>query len=121
MSTAARGSLRGVLRRIPASGVLALQLVLALLTVLAAWVAGWELAVVGLVLMLLLSTLAAVGPWGTPPPPPVKVDVNVQELSDLEKRVDAMSTRMVAGTERLRVDMLDAISDARTDREDRTR
>lgn len=120
MGTAAGRSGHGALRRVPASAVLAGQAVLALVTALAAWLAGWQIAVVGLALMQLVSVLATVGPWGAPPPP-VTVDVNVEELSDLERRVDAMSTRLVAGTERLRVEVLDALAEARSDHEERVR
>lgn len=121
MSTAARGSARGVLRRVPATGVIALQLALAVLTVLAAWLTRWEVAVVGLALMQVVTVVGAVGPWGVPEPAPATVDLDIEELTDLEKRVDAMSSRLTASTERLRVEMLDAIADARGDREDRPR
>lgn len=121
MSTAARRSARGALRRVPATAVVTTQLALAVLTVLAAWLTRWEVAVVGLVLMLVVSVVGAVGPWGAPEPPPATVDLDIEELTDLEKRVDAMSARLTASTERLRVEMLDAIADARGDREDRPR
>ncbi len=121
MSTAARGSVRGLLQRVPATGVVLAQLALALLTVLAAWTTRWEVAVVGLVLMHVVSVVGAIGPWGVPEPAPVKIDLDVDQLTDLEKRVDAMSTRMAASTERLRVEMLDAVADARSGREDRPR
>lgn len=121
MSTAARGSGHGVLHRIPATGVVAAQLALALLTVLTAWVTRWEVAVVGLALMHVVTVIGVVGPWGVPKPEPVEIDLDVDQLTDLEKRVDAMSTRLAASTERLRVEMLDAIADARSGREDRPR
>ena len=121
MSTAARGSALGALGRVPAIGIIATQLTLAVLTVLAAWLTRWEVAVVGLVLMHVVSVVGAVGPWGVPEPAPAKVDLDIEELTDLEKRVDAMSSRLTASTERLRVEMLDAIAAARDGREDRPR
>ncbi len=124
--------LRKVLRRLTASTVLALQVVLGLATVLLGWLLGWQVAVVGVVLMNVLTMLAVLGPWGVQPQPrPAPGAKKVQgrvdhvaesverldervatkgQLTQLEKRVDALGARMLASSERTRVELLDALA-----------
>lgn len=134
MGVISQGRLRRFVRRLTASRVLIIQLAVAAVTVVLAWTAGWQLAVMGLVVMHLVSATAALGPWGgtpapppppappAPPPPPPPAPpapqpppVTAGQLARLEQRVDGLGARLVAGTERLRVEMLDALADTRSD------
>lgn len=105
---------RTILRK--SSTVLAAQAVLAVVTVLLGWFTRWELAVVGLCLMLLVVTVAVVGPWGSAAQPAAASPA--KGLGDLEQRVDALGARLVASTERTRVEVLDALAEG--GRQDRT-
>lgn len=110
------------MRRLSASKVLGIQLVLAVVTIAFAWLTGWQAAIVGLVLMHLITVGATLGPWGAPPPPPPPpapapnpapnpAPATKAQLARLEQRVDGLGTRLVASTERLRVEVLDALSE----------
>lgn len=111
-------NLRDLVRRLSASKVLGIQLVLAVVTIAFAWLTGWQAAIVGLVLMHLITVGATLGPWGAPPPPPPPpapapnpAPATKAQLARLEQRVDGLGTRLVASTERLRVEVLDALSE----------
>lgn len=98
------------------STILAAQALLAVVTMLLAWFTRWELTVVGLCLMLLVTTLAVVGPWGSTTQ--LAATAPAKGLGDLEQRVDALGARLVASTERTRVEVLDALAEG--GRRDRT-
>lgn len=116
MASAARRPTRALLRRIPAPAVLAVQFILVLLTAVLAWTTRWEVAVVGLALMHAVTTLAVLGPWRAAPA--TSTTGSVAGLTDLERRVDALGARLLASTERTRVEVLDALADAAADRQD---
>lgn len=135
MGASSQRSLRRSARRLPASRVLIIQIVVAAVTIALVWTTGWQLAIMGLVFMHLVSATAALGPWGgapAPPPPPVPPPppppppppappapqpppATKAQLARLEQRVDGLGARLVAGTERLRVEMLDALDDIGSD------
>lgn len=101
MVSATITSLRRTLRRTRASTVLAVQLVLALLTVGAAWQMGWQPAIVGLVLMHLCTAGAAVGPWGgrptpTRPAPKPRDSISRKEFDAHRKELDASRKELKA-------------------------
>ncbi|MFK5646808.1 hypothetical protein ACI3ET_09805 [Ornithinimicrobium sp. LYQ121] len=112
------------LRQAPASAVLAVLALLGVLTVVAAVLTSWAAVVVGLVLMQLGTATAVLGPWGRRPAPttsaasPTRTGATgdhgptVDELRDLQKRVDALGARLVASSERTRVELLDALGPA---------
>lgn len=112
-----------VLRRIPAAAVLGTLGVVAVLTVVAAVLTQWVAVVVGLVLLQLGTAVTVLGPWGraavtgptsrttAPPPSDDGPAATAADLRDLAKRVDALGARLVAGTERTRVELLDAVAD----------
>ena len=113
MASAQGGSARTALRRISAPIVVAIQMVLGLFTLVLMLILGWEAAVVGLVLMQIVTTGAAVGPWGS------KGATRPTWSTGLERRMDALSARVVASSERTRVEVLDALADVR-EAKDRT-
>lgn len=92
-----------------------------LLTVVVSALEQWVLAVTGLVVLQLGTALAVLGPWGarrgsqaevaTSKPSPKAAD----GIRDLERRVDALGARLVASTERTRVELLDALQSRTTD------
>jgi len=112
-----------VLRRVPATAVLTILGVVAVLTVVAAVLTQWVAVVVGLVLLQLGTAVTVLGPWGrrvTTGPTPratapsssaVGPTATAADLRDLAKRVDALGARLLAGTERTRVELMDAVAD----------
>ena len=106
-------SARALLRR--SSTVVAAQAVLLLITVALAALVGWEAAVVGLALMQLVTTVVVVGPWGAAPRATAGGAAST-DVAELTQRVDALGARLVASTERTRVEVLDALADGRRDR-----
>lgn len=117
--------------QLSAPTVLVVQLLLGALTIALGWAAGWQMAVVGLVLMQVTAVLAALGPWGgrpippplpppppAPEPPPAPAPASKEQLTRLEERVDRLGARLAASTERARVEMLDALADARNGSQD---
>lgn len=100
------------------SAVLATQIVLGLLTVVLAWLTRWEVALVGLVLMQLVTTAAVVAQRTTGQPAPA-AGRSGRGLTELEQRVDALGARLLASTERTRVEVLDTLADAQATRQDR--
>ncbi|USQ80325.1 hypothetical protein [Ornithinimicrobium faecis] len=112
--TAGTGRSAGrVLRRIPSMAVLAGLGLVGALTIVAAALSWWLIAIIGLVLLHLGTALAVVGPWGSRPAPKAPKDSSAKvtsHLVDLERRVDALSARLVASTERTRVELLDALA-----------
>lgn len=123
VSPAAR-PLRSVARRISGSAILVAALLLAVLTVASAWLLGWQAAVVGLVVMHLGTLVVILGPWSSPPPPrpapkprtppraSTPAPATKAQLARLEQRVDALGARVVASTERLRVEVLEAVTES---------
>lgn len=113
--TAGTGRSAGrVLRRIPSTAVLAGLGLVGALTIVAAALSWWLVAIIGLVLLHLGTALAVVGPWGSRPghKPPKDSSAKVtSHVVDLERRVDALGARLVASTERTRVELLDALAD----------
>lgn len=107
--------LDGLHRRATASNMVLLQSVLALLTAAGAWLVGWQAAVTGLALMHLVAVVVAVGPWSDR----THKARTTKQLKSLERRLDAVSARVIAGTERTRVDVLDAVSESRATAKDR--
>lgn len=110
---------RRTLRRAATSKVVLAQTVLGLLTVIAAALSCWAVAVAGIVLMLLVLTLVGAR---TAPAAPAAAPSNAarassapsaDRLDELEERVDALGARLVAGTERTRVELLDALREGR--------
>ena len=127
MVSATARSARAVVRRIPASLVLLAQLGLGLLTALVAWLTWWEVVVVGLVLMQLTTTIAVLGPWGSRTPSRTTAAARQQakqlslldlQVSELDQRVEMLGARLVASSERTRVEVLDALEQARTPTQD---
>lgn len=113
-STATRRSAGRVLRRVPSLAVLAGLGLVGVLTVVAATLTWWVAVTIGLVLLHLGTVVAVIGPWGARPAPKRPKDNSAQvvaHISDLERRVDALGSRMVASTERTRVELLDLLSD----------
>lgn len=112
--TAGTGRSAGrVLRRIPSMAVLAGLGLVGALTIVAAALSWWLIAIIGLVLLHLGTALAVVGPWGSRPAQKAPKDSSAKvtsHLVDLERRVDALSARLVASTERTRVELLDALA-----------
>lgn len=104
-----------LLRQTTTSTVLLVQLVLVLATVLAAWLLGWRAAVTGLALLHLVTVVATLGPWRDR----AHRAATATRLSSVEDRLDALSTRVVAGTERTRVDILAALPEPRETTGDR--
>lgn len=104
-------AIRRAMRRAATSKIFAVQVVLGALTVLAAIPAWWPLVVAGLVLLIIVPTLAATET--TRLPAPGTAQPSADRMDDLERRVDALSARLVAGTERTRVELLDALREER--------
>lgn len=122
MMTATGRSAGRALRRIPSRVVLAGLGLLGSLTITAAVLSWWQVAVVGVVVLQLGTALAVLGPWGTVPAPaaPKRPGGKVaHEIRDLERRVDALGSRLIATTERTRVELLDALADRSGGAEDR--
>lgn len=118
MKTSHAASPGRALRRVPASVVLAVLGLVGLATSVLAVVERWGLAVIGLVLLQLGTVVVVLGPWGvragagapTASRQPSSSDVGAdRQLGDLERRVDALGARLVASTERTRVELLDAL------------
>ncbi|MCK0112129.1 hypothetical protein MWU75_08270 [Ornithinimicrobium sp. F0845] len=108
------------LRRIPTRAVLAGLGVIGLLTVVAALLSWWQVVVVGLVILHLGTAVTVLGPWSRPSAPSKKPIAKMShEIQDLERRVDALGARLVASTERTRVELLDAMADRTGGAEDR--
>ncbi|GAA1171595.1 hypothetical protein GCM10009584_10630 [Ornithinimicrobium humiphilum] len=106
------------LRRVPATAVLAALGTVGVVTVVLAVLGLWAGAVTGLVVLHLGTALAVLGPWGagravSAPKAAATADPVRAELQDLERRVDALGARLVAGTERARVEILDALAGSR--------
>lgn len=109
-------SARRTLRRIPTKTVLAVLAVVGVLTIVAAALSWWQVAVTGLVLLNLGTAVTVLGPWSRRSEQSKKPIVKLgHEIQDLERRVDALGARLVASTERTRVELLDALAD-HTDR-----
>lgn len=110
---AGRGrSTRRALRRIPLKAVLAVLGAVGGLTIVAAILSWWQVVVVGLVLLNLGTAVTVLGPWSRRTEQSKKPIARVgQEMQDLERRVDALGARLVASTERTRVELLDALAD----------
>ncbi|GGK73527.1 hypothetical protein GCM10011509_22660 [Ornithinimicrobium pekingense] len=101
------------------------------LTVVLAVTEQWALAVTGLVALQLGTAVAVLGPWGagraravpaasgssttTVPTSAGPAAGGGEELADLQRRVDALGARLVASTERTRVELLDALHDRSRD------
>ncbi|WP_162802244.1 hypothetical protein [Ornithinimicrobium murale] len=114
-STAKGRSAGRILGRIPSAAVLTALGLVGALTIVAAVLTWWLAVTIGLVLLHLGTTLAVIGPWGSRPPKRPK-DNSAQvtaHIVDLEQRVDALSSRLVASTERTRVELLDMLADRR--------
>lgn len=129
-----------VVRGLSAWWVLAVQVVLGVVTVVAAWGLGWLAAVVGVVLMHVLTVVVVLGPWGVRPAPVgvggvsksqlVRVERRVDRLGGrlaskgqvarLERRVDLLGARLVSSSERTRVEVLDALAEDRAGSQDRS-
>ncbi len=98
-------SLPSLLARLSPRTVVTVAAAVGVLTIVAATLSWWPAAVGGLVTGQLL-VLAAVmrpgrgGPSPTSPP---------SGVSELEQRIDALSARLVASSERTRVDVLEAL------------
>lgn len=98
-----------LVRKATTSMVVLLQLALGLATGVSAWLLGWEAAVTGLALMHLVAVVIMVGPW----PGRAHNAAETKQLRSLERRLDSLSARVVAGAERTRVDILDAVVESR--------
>ncbi|UUZ45110.1 hypothetical protein LP422_01930 [Janibacter limosus] len=110
-------AIRRAMRRAATSKIFAVQVVLGVLTALAAIPAWWPLVVVGLVLLIIVPSPAGTGSTRLPAPgtnqPGAENQPGADRMDDLERRVDALSARLVAGTERTRVELLDALREER--------
>lgn len=105
-----------ILRRIPTKMLLAGLGLVGALTIVAAVLMWWQVVVVGLVLLNLGTVAAVLGPWSRRGEQSKKTTARMsQEIQDLERRVDALGSRLVASTERTRVELLDALAE-HTDR-----
>lgn len=120
MKTATRRSAGRALRRIPTRAVLGGLALVGLLTIVAAALSWWQVAVIGLVVLHLGTALTVLGPWSRPSNPGKKPIAKMgHDIQDLQRRVDALGARLVASTERTRVELLDAMADRTGGAEDR--
>lgn len=122
MSTANGRSAGRALRRIPSRAVLAGLTLVGLFTIVSAILNWWDAALIGIVLLHLGTALAVLGPWGIQPVTNSSKGAEARltaHVIDLEQRVDALDSRLVATTERTRVELLDALSRRTGGAEDR--
>ncbi|WP_435202027.1 hypothetical protein [Janibacter sp. GS2] len=98
MSDATATSLRTRLRRLSSVQVLAVQIVLAVVTVLLSWTSGWQATVVGLALMHVFTALVTLGPWGSRriPHPAPPAPASKAQLTRLSQRVDELGDRVAS-------------------------
>lgn len=110
-------SLRRTLLHLPARVLAAVGLAVGVLTAVAALLSWWAAAVAGLVLLDLLVLAAVLRRPAARQAPASKAGARASTTAPgilaLERRIDALSARVVAVSERTRVDVLEALSTGR--------
>ncbi|MGB3829341.1 MAG: hypothetical protein WA962_11250 [Ornithinimicrobium sp.] len=103
--------LRKALKRANRVVLITTGAVLVLVVFVCAVLSWWEAAITALALLQLI--LLAVGLGLVPPQGGASTSTlpSGAEVTDLERRVELLSTRVVASTERARVEILDALVD----------
>jgi len=102
--------LKKVLKRADRRVVLSTGAVLVIVIAVCATLSWWAVALTALALLQFLLLTVGLGIVPSKGVLPVRSTPSDAAVSDLERRVDLLSTRIVASTERARVEVLDALA-----------